>query len=179
MRVLSFDPGAERQGWGVIQTTLDRPKHVASSYVQVARGKDKQKTKYQPYRERLLNFWTRHAQQLIETYKPDKVATEIVPPVGFGQSGGNVQAQLATASITAVHVVTIIYEIPLVQISATTMKEAIGGHGKATKVKIRDGVLKLLPELEPRRHEWTGSKAVFEETDALGIGLVALGYKVT
>lgn len=160
-------------GWAVLQTRLGEPSLVASSYALLERNDQD----YQPYRERLLNYWTRRTASLLNEYKPDKVVTEIVPPVGFGQSGGNIQAQLATAAITAVQVVTLVFEIPLEQISATTMKKKLTGNGRATKPKIRDGVLKLLPSLESRRKEWTGAKAIWEETDAMGVGLVALGYK--
>jgi Holliday junction resolvasome RuvABC endonuclease subunit len=172
MRVLSFDPGAKRMGWAVLQTRLDQPVVIESSYVLLERKED-----YQPYRLRLLNYWTRRTANLLKTYKPDKVATEIVPPTGFGPSGGAIQAQLATAAITAVQVVTLVFEVPLEQISSRTMQKAITGKAPATKTKVRDGVIKLVPSLEQRRKEWTGKAAIYEEVDAIGVGLTAMGYK--
>lgn len=169
MRVLSFDPGALRMGMAVLETG---PTHIWSSYSLHSRNED-----YQPYRLRLIEHWTKRTAELLKEFKPDLVMTEIVPPVGFGASGGNVQGQLAAAAITAVQAVTMIFEYPLKQISATTMKKRVAGDGRATKTKVRDGVLRLLPQLEWRRPEWTGKGAIFEEVDALGVGLAALGYK--
>jgi hypothetical protein len=43
-------------------------------------------------------------------------------------------------------------------------------------VQVRNGVIKLLPELEPRKFEWTDSKKTMDEPDAIAVGLTQLGY---
>jgi hypothetical protein len=40
---------------------------------------------------------------------------------------------------------------------------------------VRNGVLKLVPELESRRKEFV---KVFDETDAIALGLCHLGYRI-
>lgn len=131
------------------------------------------KTDYQPYRLSLLDLWIKQTPTLIERYEPDEIVAEIVPPVGSGNFVVATQSQLALCAITTIQVIAKQHDIPLAQIGATTVKTRIGGHKKATKVAVRNGVFKLIPELEDRRKEWT---KMFDISDAVAIGLTHWGY---
>jgi Holliday junction resolvasome RuvABC endonuclease subunit len=171
-RGLSFDSGAERMGFAVLEGDGETaPVYIDSGIKKYPRGK----TDFQPYKLRLIEHWTFMGPAMLAAYHPDFVVAETVPAVGFGNT---VQAELAKAAITTVLAMAFERSIPVYQIAATTVKKRIGGHGKATKVQVRNGVIQLLPELAPRRMEWQDAKKTMDESDALGIGLAELGYSV-
>lgn len=182
-RVLALDPGAERQGWIVLEGSerhkIKPPIHHALGYFGVPRNlkgsKDKKdNTPYQEYRLSVLDLWNEQTPILIERYEPDEVVSEIVPPVGGGNFVVATQSQLALCAITCVQVNAKQLGIPVYQIGATTVKANIGGNKKATKVAVRNGVFKIMPDLEIFKKEWT---KVFEVSDAAAIGLTHMGYK--
>lgn len=168
MRVLAFDPGATRTGWAVLE---EGPKYIASGVEYNPRGD----TKFQIYRMELSRFWVDRGLDLLLEYEPDVVVSETVPSRGAGIPE---QLYLANVQITIVHALAIMYgSCEVQQISARTVQKAIairGNSRKVTKPQVRNGVLSLLPELKPRLKEFI---KVFEETDALAIGLWHLGYK--
>lgn len=133
----------------------------------------KGKMDHQPYKLKLIEHWTVVAPAQFVKYSPDAVVAETVPAIGFANP---VQAQLAQAAIITVLAMAFEYNIPVYQIAAVTVKKQIGGDQRATKVKVRNGVIKLLPILEPRKFEWTDSKKTMDESDALGINLAFHGY---
>lgn len=128
---------------------------------------------YQPYKLDLIRHWTYLAPAQFIQYRPDAIACETMPAVGFGNA---VQAELAKAAITTVIAMAMERDIPVYQLAAVTVKKQIGGNQRATKVQVRNGVIKLIPELEPRKFEWTESKKTMDEPDALAVGLTQLGY---
>jgi len=170
MRVLAFDPGAERAGWAVIEGGEDiDPKHIDSGVVKVRRHEGEP---YQEYKLRLIESWTYQAPLLIVKFKPDIVVGEVQPAVGGGNYVGP-QSELAKAQITTVFALTLERDIPVAQVAAVTVKSKIGGRSNATKVGVRNGVITLLPALEPKKRFWTKE---FEEPDANAVGLTFLGY---
>lgn len=176
MRVLAFDPGADRMGYAVLDSG---PKEVSlklnnvpgSGIVSLTKLDDET---YQEHRLRIIKHWEHQTQILISCFKPDFIANEIVPPTG-GTGGNIVHRQKALAAITTVQVVAIQNQIKIEQFAASTVKKAIGGQGKATKVAVRNGVIKLLPSTERFKEQW---KKVFDHSDAFAVGLTALGYKI-
>lgn len=178
-RLLSFDPGAERCGWCVMERDSKRknkskPEVEGLGYFGIPRKvNDGKKTDYQPYRLSLLDLWIETTPELIRRYEPDEIVSEIVPPVGSGGFVVATQSQLALCAITAIQVVAKQHGVPVSQIGATTVKTRIGGNKKASKVAVRNGVFKLIPELEDRRKEWT---KMFDISDAVAIGLTHWGY---
>jgi Holliday junction resolvasome RuvABC endonuclease subunit len=171
-RFLSYDSGAERMGWSVLEGDgQTAPVYLDSGIVRLPIGK----MKYQEYKLHVIEQWTHIAPAQFARYAPDAIACEIIPAVGFNNS---TQAELAKAAIVTVMAMAFDRYIPVYQISAVTVKKHIGGHGKATKVQVRDGVIELLPELAGRRYEWQDSKKTMDEPDALGIGLAKLGYSL-
>lgn len=171
-RGLSYDSGAERMGWSVLEGDGETaPIYIASGIVKFPRGKHS----FQPYKLKLIEHWTYMAPYQFNLYGPDFICCETVPAVGFGNA---VQAELAKAAIITVIAMAYERSIPVYQIAAVTVKKNVGGNQRATKVKVRDGVIRLLPELEPRRMEWQDAKKTMDESDALGIGLAKLGYSI-
>jgi Holliday junction resolvasome RuvABC endonuclease subunit len=172
--VLAFDPGAERCGWAVVH---EGPSLEASGISRFTRTRNGKKVQYQVYRLELIDYWLAKAYDLMQIYNPDVVATEIVPVQGAGEGGGSAGLALAATVANTIQAVAKLEGIEVVQISAARVKRRIGGIKDATKVKVRNGVIELLPALESRRREWIDS-AEHDETDAIALGLVYLGYAV-
>jgi len=176
VRVLAFDPGADRMGYALLETG---PKEVFSGDESFLTSGIKGVLKndgetYQDHKLRIIEYWAHTANDLIKLFKPDIIANEIVPPTG-GNIGNLIHRQKAMTAITAVQVVAIQSGIEIKQIAASTVKKNIGGSGKATKVAVRNGVIELLPSTERFKPEW---KKVFDHCDAFAVGLTALGYKI-
>lgn len=180
-RLLAFDSGAERMGWCALERDAKRFKSkppVANGlgYFGVPRqpNKSSKKIDFQPYRLSLLDLWIEQAPILFERYEPDEIVSEIIPPVGGGNFVVATQSHLALCAITCVQTVAKQYAIPVRQIGATTVKKYIGGNKEATKVAVRNGVFRIIPDLEDRKKEWT---KIFDVSDAVAIGLTHWGYK--
>lgn len=84
------------------------------------------------------------------------------------------QAYLALSVLSAIQGMAMEKSFKVEQIGATTVKAAIGGSNKATKVRVRNGVWEIIPSLQAKAKEWKG---VYDESDAIAIGLTYLGYK--
>jgi Holliday junction resolvasome RuvABC endonuclease subunit len=170
MRVLGIDPGAERLGWAVIEAGKESPLYVGSGVLRCERGDTEE---YQPYKVRMINEYVPQAVRILNEYKPETVVSEIVPVVGGGNFVAATQGHVASVAVTLFHAFAIFAGIPIEQVGATSVKKKIGGSGKATKVRVRNGVCNLLPELKPRIKEWVKE---FDEPDAIGVALTWLGY---
>jgi Holliday junction resolvasome RuvABC endonuclease subunit len=174
MRVLFYDPGAERMGWAVIDghpAAEYSPTYIDSGILKCERNKQD----FQEYRLRLEDFHSVVTPRFLHEYRPDIVVNEIVPSVGGGNFVVATQSYLANTAIGVVHAIAFDRGYRVAQIGATTLKKNIGGSGKATKVAVRNGVLKILPELAPRRVDWI---KVFDEPDAIAGALSYMQYKV-
>lgn len=172
-RILFYDPGAERCGWAVIEGDgSTEPKYIASGILACPRDK---KEGYQDYKLRLEQVHTLLAPTMFAEYEPDIIGNEIVPAVGGGSFIVATQSELAKSAISVIHAMAFERQYPVKQIGATSIKKMIGGSGSATKVKVRNGVLALFPELAPRKSEWV---KVFDEPDAIAGGAATLGYKL-
>lgn len=175
MIILSFDPGAERMGYAVLEQDKNKDiKKLGYGQLGVTRQRNKQNKQeaYHDYRMKVIDFWLAEAPILINSFSPDIIVNEIVPVVGGGNFVVATQSQLASTAITIVQAVAKQNGIPVEQIGATTVKAKIGGGKKATKVAVRNGVFKIMPELEVHKKEWT---KVFDISDAFAIGFTYLG----
>jgi Holliday junction resolvasome RuvABC endonuclease subunit len=181
VKVLAFDPGGVRQGFACVERSEDGqenkpPIYHGSGYFGVKRLTNGKKDEpYQEWRLRIIEFWVEKADDLLRFYKPDRVVSEIVPVVGGGNFVAATQSQLAGTANTTVQSVAVDRGYPIAQVGATTVKAKIGGSKKATKVAVRNGVIKLMPLLADRKRQWT---KIFEEPDALAICLTSLGYSI-
>jgi Holliday junction resolvasome RuvABC endonuclease subunit len=171
MRVLSFDPGAERMGWASIEADDTGLHYHMSGLIPIPRGK----MKPQEYKLDLIAtvaYWT---PTLFDLTEPDAVVSETVPSVGGGNFIAAAQSYMANTAIVTVQAIAFTGGYPVFQIAANSVqsKIAIGRTGrKVTKVQVRNGVIKLFPELEDRKRDWV---KVFEEPDAIAIGAAHLG----
>lgn len=175
MIVLSFDPGAERMGYAVLKQNKEKAiTKLGYGQLGVPRQRNKQNKQepYHDYRMKVMDFWLVEAPALIKSFKPDIIVNEIVPVVGGGNFVVATQSQLASTAITVVQTIAKQQGVPIKQIGATTVKAKIGGGKKATKVAVRNGVFKIMPELEIHKKEWT---KVFDISDAFAIGFTHLG----
>lgn len=159
-------------GWSIIEGDgTNPPKYIASGIFGLSRDKDL--TSYQDHKLELIDKSQDDAYYVLNTFEPEAVVNEIIPAVGGGNFKNATQDQLAMASLSVWQAMAFMFELPVHQIGANTVKRKIAGDGKATKVKVRNGVLRLLPDLEPRRYEWT---KIFDESDGLAVSLAWLGY---
>lgn len=174
MRVLAHDSGAERMGWSV----LEGDGQTAPVYIDSGIERfpfNKKLVKYQSYKLDLIRHYTHFTPAMLVKYDPDAVVFETLPAVGFNNA---IQAELAKAATVTAMAMAIERDYPVYQIAAVTVKKAIGGKQKASKVQVRNGVIELLPILEPRKFEWTDGKKTMDEPDGIAIGLTHLGYSV-
>lgn len=169
-RVLGFDPGAERCGWAVVD---DGPIYVASGIVATPYNNGE---RYQEYRLRLIDLWIDKARELIDRYEVQRIANELVPPVGGGNFMVAVQSQAVLSMLTVIQAQAMAINLPIHQYGSTTIKARIGGHKKATKVKVRNGVYFFFPEL--KESMWTEWVRVHDESDACAVALTDHGLRV-
>jgi len=162
-------------GWAVIEGEPGvEPTYIDSGILGISRGDEK----YQPYRLRLIEYWSQQADVLLYQYQPDFVGNEIIPPAtGRAFKSNGVQSQLAATAITAIHTMAFRFKAEVTQMGATTIKQRIGGKGDATKVAVRNGVYSLIPELKDMKHHLWTKKEWHDESDACGAGLAILGYR--
>jgi Holliday junction resolvasome RuvABC endonuclease subunit len=175
--VLALDTAALRCGYAIIEKdggyTL-----VASGVTGVVR---EPRELFGTYRTRLTQFWVEELPRLLwlnfdegmnkpgsHTFTPDKIVMERISTVG-GKNAS--QRILGQAVATTCETIAFDNDIEFEYIAANTVKSRLTGSSKATKVQIRNKVLEIFPELEPRK-----KTILADETDAVAIGLVALGY---
>lgn len=165
MRVLALDPGAKRMGWAFFD-----PYYMDSGVF----GVEQKSLTYQDYRLTIVREFTYWFHNKIVTLHPDVVVSEMLPVRGFNNMA---QAILAHAALTCCQAIAfdLSQVLGLKQIAAATVKTHIGGKAKATKVQVRNGVLQLVPELVHKKSQWT---KVFDEPDAIAVGLTQLGYDI-
>jgi len=172
--VLAFDPGAKRCGYAHVGDPWDDPVLYRSGILGLDRTRNGKKAPYQEYRLDLIRYWTDQAWLLLKKIEPDVVVTETVPVVGGGNFVLAADSQLVGTVVTTIQVMAVLEGVPIVQVAANTVKKNIGLDG-TSKPRVRNGVLKVFPELEERRKEFV---KVFDETDAIAVGLTHLGVKV-
>jgi Holliday junction resolvasome RuvABC endonuclease subunit len=171
MRVLFIDPGGERQGMAVMEQGPGHPILIDSWIVR----RPREKLEFQKYKLALEDFWATHTYPLVRYFQPDVVVNEIVPAVGGGNFV-NPQSEIAKTAVTAIHAICYHYDIAVGQISARTIQAKITGlKKKVTKPKVRNGVVRLFPELVDRAKVWTRNKE-WDESDAIAGAAVYLGY---
>jgi Holliday junction resolvasome RuvABC endonuclease subunit len=164
-----MDTGAEYMGWAVLEMT-NRPTYVDSGVLGLHKEDD---NPWQNYRLDLIKYWTKTLPPMLGLYDPTHFANETIPIISSGK--GSAQSVLANVAMTTVQSFMMLEDIPITQVAAVSVKARIGGGKSATKPKVRDGVISLIPELASRKSSWAKK---FDEPDAIGVGLVALGCRV-
>ena len=140
MRVLGFDPGTIRMGYGVVKLG---PRPEADDYGVIVLPKT------MPMEQRLYQMYT-HVLNMISIFQPDAIAVE-EPFVGKGDRRFAGSA-LAVGQAQAVVLIGAAGQgVPLFRYSPAQVKSSVADYGAATKEQMQQGVtltlgLKEVPE---------------------------------
>ena len=128
-RILGIDPGSVVTGFGVIETNGSRMTYVASGCVRLP-------SRSLPER---LGILYRELGELIERYRPTSMAVEqvfvgrnVLSALKLGHARGAILCAGAAA------------ELPIAEYSATEVKQAVTGVGRAEKPQVQHMVRALL-----------------------------------
>ena len=129
-RILGIDPGLRITGFGVIELQGKQLVYVASGCI---KSNDKQSLP-----ERISTLFA-GISEVIETYRPNQAAVEKLfvnlnpqTTLLLGQARGAALSALVHAGL------------PVAEYTALQTKQAVVGHGKATKDQVQDMVVRLL-----------------------------------
>ncbi|ROT46873.1 crossover junction endodeoxyribonuclease RuvC [Candidatus Cardinium hertigii] len=149
--ILGIDPGSVRMGFGIIQET-----HGAGSIQLIKYGVFQLKT----YKEQLLRmrYIYTHMMALLQKYGPDEVAIEAI------FHGTNVQSMLKLGRAQGVAIAAaLVCEIPVTEYAPRKVKQAVTGHGAASKQQVAAMVGHLL--------NISTKSTLFDASDALAVAL--------
>ena len=131
MRLLGFDPGLRRTGWGVIETDGWRLSHLGNGVVESRAD--------QPMERRLADIYS-GLRAVLDEWRPEEAAVEEsfvnanpVATLKLGQARGVVL--LAPG----------LHGIPVFEYAPNQVKKAVVGNGHAAKEQIHVMVRHLLP----------------------------------
>ena len=129
VRILGIDPGSRTTGYGIIDSDNRKTAYVASGCIRVS-GDD--------LAVRLCNIFD-EIQNLVVDYHPDELAVERVfmhrnadSALKLGQARGAAICAVASRSI------------PVVEYSATQIKQSVVGKGNAAKQQVQHMIRVLL-----------------------------------
>lgn len=154
MRVLAFDPGYGRTGWGVVERSDRAPGFAACGFgvIETASG--------QAIALRLAEL-AAAAAELVARFAPDQLVMETL---FFGRNhttaAGVYQAQGVLLSIAGNRC------LPVIELSPNTIKSVITGGGRADKSQVTQMVQRLLGIDTPIRPD--------DAADALAGAIVGL-----
>lgn len=178
--VVAIDPGAIRLGYAVIGREVD---DTFTYYYSNVAGLERNGEEFHRYKMNLINYWTTHVHYLtqhIPTYTQHdetwqckcSFVSETQPPTTGGNIAAGVQRELAKTALVVCQALLTNKGYYWNEIPASTVKKNLTGSGKATKAQVARAVFNVFPELKDRKE-----KFLPDETDAIAIGLVGLGYK--
>ena len=131
-RVLGLDPGLRVTGFGIIDVSGTRLSYVASGCIRTSDGDDR----ILPDRlKTLLNG----VREVIATYEPGIAAVEKVF-VNVNPQSTLLLGQARGAVICGV----VSCKLPVAEYTALQVKQAVVGHGKATKEQVQHMIIRLL-----------------------------------
>ncbi len=149
MRVLGFDPGTATTGYGVVEGSGNRLKHIAHGTIDTPA--------HQFFALRLKHIYE-EAQRLLAEYTPDAVAIERIyfkQNVTTGIAVAQARGVLALAAIQA--------GLDIGEYAPTEVKSAVTGYGKADKKQVQEMIRILLNLDAPPRPD--------DAADALGLAI--------
>ena len=130
MRVIGFDPGLRRTGWGVVDVAGNRLSHVANGVCATASG---------ALAPRLAQLH-REIESVVLQYRPDQAAVEHT----FVNKDAAGTLKLGQARAISL-LVPAQQGIPVAEYAPNAVKKAVVGVGHADKVQIQHMVKLLLP----------------------------------
>lgn len=130
MRVIGFDPGLRRTGWGVVDSENGRLRHVANGVCATAPG---------DLASRLADLYAQ-IDAVIRAQSPDQAAVEHTfvnkDAAGTLKLG---QARAISLLVPALH------GLPVAEYAPNAVKKAVVGVGHADKGQIQHMIAMLLP----------------------------------
>jgi len=136
MRVLGFDPGMERLGFGIVDTD---PFDLTYMGV-IANPPDHTKGWNENVDAGIKNI-TEQFPRIMMLYDPQVIVSELLPPGKLGSRSETTRAAISTCKAMAY-----LYGIPWINYGANTIKETIAGDGTASKARVRNAILELFPQ---------------------------------
>ncbi len=131
MRLLGLDPGLRHTGWGVIETSGNRLRHVADGVVNAPAGPSTA--------ERLVTLF-RELNRVLDRFAPDEAAVEET----FVNKNPASTLKLGLAR-GVVLLVPAERGVPVFEYSANLIKKSVVGAGHAEKHQVEMMVRRLLP----------------------------------
>ena len=133
MRVIGFDPGLRRTGWGVVDSKNGRLRHVANGVCATGTG---------DLAYRLADLHTQ-IDEVLRAHTPDQAAVEHTfvnkDAAGTLKLG---QARAISLLVPAQH------GLPIAEYAPNAVKKAVVGVGHADKAQIQHMIAMLLPGCE-------------------------------
>jgi len=153
VKVLDIDPGTHRVGWGLIEGTVTKQRHLASGCIEVPPH-----TELGSYLQNLYSEIT----LLLKTHQPELVAIEKL----FFQK--NAKTAISVAQARGVILLAIVENnLPFVEYSPNTIKSVVAGNGQSDKKTI-ERMIRLLLGVDTAN--------VDDTSDALAIAITGLIY---
>lgn len=146
MKIIGLDPSLTSTGWGVIEVVGNRIKYVADGIVQT--------NAKMTMAERLVKLYD-GIFEIIELYKPDEAAIEIV----FMNTNPESTLKLGQAR-GAVFLAAAKYGITVDEYEPNKVKKAVVGVGHADKNQVETMVKLLLPGCKPKNSDSADALAI-------------------
>ena len=148
LRILGIDPGSRKTGYGLIENTGNRTRHLASGCIRL--------NAKHPLSDR-LSMLSRELEQLIEEFRPDCGAVE---KVFFAK---NAQSALTLGHARGVILLKLSERnLPIHEYQALKVKQTVVGVGRANKDQIQH-MVRILLNLQNSLQE--------DEADALAVAI--------
>ena len=128
-RILGIDPGLRVTGFGVIERSGNKLAYIASGCIRSPDGT-------LPERLKVILLGV---QEVVDTYRPDEAAVEIVF-VNVNPQSTLLLGQARGAAICGL----VSRDLPVMEYTALQVKQAVVGYGKADKIQVQHMVKRLL-----------------------------------
>ena len=133
MRILGIDPGIRNTGWGVVEPSNNRLRHVANGVI---------KPKVGLTDAARLHLIAIGLAEAIATHNPNAAAIEeifvaksVVSALKLGMARGVAMMKCGEASL------------PLVEIASRRVKKSVAGTGTADKIQMQETMQWMAPSL--------------------------------
>ncbi|MEM8790506.1 MAG: crossover junction endodeoxyribonuclease RuvC [Pseudomonadota bacterium] len=145
MRIIGFDPGLRQTGWGVVEVSGQKLRHISNGVCRSSDG---------TLANRLARLHREIEEVVLET-RPDQAAVEHTfvnkDAAGTLKLG---QARAISLLVPAQH------GIPVAEYAPNAVKKAVVGVGHAEKAQVLHMVKLLLPGVEPAGPDATDALAI-------------------
>lgn len=153
MIILGIDPGSRMTGWGLVNHSKSRSSYLASGTIRLGSSA--------PLPQRLVKL-CESIEELLERHHPEECAIEQI------FTAKNARSALVLGHARGVIVCAVARKgVALQEYSATQVKQAVVGQGRAEKSQVQLMVAALLGRKEPLQED---------EADALAVALTHAAF---